>query len=196
MGDTPTASGYSVPYDNGLEVAVSSALCDLLGFLGNASQMPRQNCGSPPMGCALSARGPGRVSCLQTSPLCLEHITCHTLSFALGPSFSPSFCSSNMSSLLLPQAFASAVPTAWNAFPSCLHSTPSSSQLKCHLLRPAFPTPQPTPCSVVLDIRRFSTFRPFAQPEDCLPVVPTPASHNVSSLVWEARQSDCGSGTG
>lgn len=81
-------------------------------------QGPKETDSHLPPGWALSSRSP-EEGLLPLSPsLCFEHVTCQTpLSLTLGHSFSLSFHSSNTPSLLLPQAFAPAVPTAWNAFP-------------------------------------------------------------------------------
>lgn len=68
-----------------------------------------------PSGWALSTGGPeeGLWPLGPSVSLCLKCIACQSpLSFTLVYSFSPSFLSSNTPSLLLPQAFAPAVPTA------------------------------------------------------------------------------------
>lgn len=142
----PTPEGW-------LEMDMSFAMCGVLGFLGNAGQMPQQI--SPlPTRWALSASSPGEgllpsgsslyaskyhlhappYSCWSILSRCLFVLQIHQAYAFLGPLH-----------LLLPQSF------TWL-------TSPFSSQLRGHVLRPGIPAPQPPPRPVALRASRLQHF--------------------------------------
>lgn len=101
---------------------------------------------------ALSARGPGEGLLLSGSSLYASSMSPATLIFH-------SFCPSSASRLPLPQVFAPAVTTAWNAIPSDLHLADFSS-LSSHVTCSDQPSqhPNPLPAPEFSTLAGLSTF--------------------------------------